>query len=818
MAWLSGDIKSAWRNARQRPGFAMAILLTLGVGIGATSAAFSVMDAVVLQPLPYQNADRVLGVWFSSPNFPGGLSRVRMSMATFLHWRDQSSAFEQFAVTQTTSVTVDDGTAVSRVVAGAVSADIFAVLGITPEAGRAFTLADNAPGAAPTVMLAESYWAAGFGRDPGVIGTAVVIDGETRRIVGVIPDEVRFPSDQVKLWLPLEIDASAAARTDFVYTAYGLLKPGVTVSAAAQDFDRLVNTLPEAWPSVFPRPLLERLQLSSLFVPLQDELVGDSRQAIVIVFMSTLVILLIVLANITNLLVVRGESRQRELAVRSAIGASPAHLRRALLVESSGYGIIGGLLGLCLGLGALALVKQLGFGTIPRLHEVGIDLRIAAVVIGVSILVGMVVGLVPAWRLGKTDLTTVLRSDSKSVVGQGSLSIRWALVTGQVALAMALLVNAGLLARSAAKLQSVDPGFRASGVIGARLFLPERDYPDYRSVERFYLDLVDRTRQLNGVDHAAAATFLPLRDGRIFYAYNFPDAADGQELPGPRLTKVVVDGYFQTMGIPLIEGRTINRDDIEVVTDVVVVNQAFARLQWPGGTAVGQRLRYGGGDGSEDGAWFEVIGVVGDVRDRDLALPGQPMVYFPMQERHAKDRRWREMSLAVRSSTPKAVSAALERLVADQDRHLPVADLRSMSEVKREATARLRYTTLLLVLSAASALFLAAVGLYGVLAFIVNDRRREMGLRMALGAEPRQVRRLVMRQALALVGSGAGLGILVTVATNRFLGTMLYGVGTLDVPTFLGVIATLAAVSWLAASIPSNRAAAVAPAITLKGD
>jgi predicted permease len=807
------------RGAIHRPGFAVAVLLSLASGIGAITAVITLVDTVLVRPLPYPGADRVLGAWFQSPNFPGGLDRVRQSKTTYQYIRERSEAFESFALAEQKTVTVDDGTQSTRIPAAVVTADIFSVLQVAPAVGRAFVADDNRPGGAPTVILGHDYWAEQFGRSADAVGKTITIDGVSRQIVGVLPQGARFPLDETRLWMPLEVDAAEVTR-DFIFTGYGRLREGASLEAATTDFQRLIGLLPDAYPSIFPRQLLERLQLSPLFVPLQQELVGDVRRPLLLTLLAVLIVLLIVVANVLTLFLVRNESKFHDVAIRIAIGAGPGRLARALITESLCYALVGSALGLALGFGALELLKRLGPGVIPRLADVAIGLRTVGAVAGLGVAVGLVLGLIPALRLRRANLAASLSAGGKTI-GQRreALRLRWVLVAGQVALALTLLVNAGLLVRSLAAIQAVRPGFNPHGVLGARLYLSERDYPTYSDVERFWEGFVRDVRALPGVQSAAAVTFLPLRDGRVFNPYEIEGHDTSTELPQTQLTKMVRDGYFETMDIPLVRGRRIERNDMEAVMDVAVVNEAFARDHWPGEDPIGKRIRYFSFGSEAPEPWFEIVGIVGDVRDRELTSPAPPIVYVPMQERHtSSEPRWREMSLAIRATNPEAMTEPVRELVAARDRGMPVYDVRSMDQVILDTTQRSRYTMYLIVIAALASLFIAAVGLYGVLSQRVSLRRREMGLRLALGARPAQVRGLILGQALALAGAGAVVGIFFTFGTNRLLQSLLYGVEVVDIPTFGVVVLLLAAVTWMASHLPAVRAATVAPAITLKED
>ncbi len=819
MQALMADILMAMRGMRRRPAFASAVILTLGIGIGAAGAVFALLDAVLLRPLPYAEAERIQGVWFASPNFPGGLSRVRQSVPTYLHLRDRSQVYESFALAERARVTVDEDGRPTRVTAATVTSDIFAVLRIRPLRGRAFVANDDAPGAQPIVILMESLWNSRFARDPAAIGSTMLLDGVRREIVGVLPNAVRFPENETQMWIPLTVDPNSTAGFDFIYTGYGRLRPGVTDAAANNDFLRLVQLLPESYPSLFPRPLVDRLKLSALFVPLQQELVGAARGSLLIALAAVLVVLLIVAVNVSNLFLVRNASRLRDYAVRAANGASPERLVRVLLTDGLVYALFGGVLGLLLGAAFLALLKQLGPEVIPRFNEVSFGLRTVIAMLSLSVLIGLSSGILPAIRVRRANVGLILRSAAKTVGLDGrALLARRVLVAGQVALAVALLVNAGLLLRSLAAANAIDPGFNARNVAGLRVYLSPQDYPDQQSFRRFMLNTADAARQLPGVDAAAAVSFLPLRDGRIFYPFRVEGDQATADLPTPRLRKLVSEDYFNTMGIRLTKGRSITRDDLESDAAVVVINEAFARLHWPGADAVGKRVAYAAAQGVADSTWLEIVGVVSNVRDRELTADAPPILYAPLQPRHLSGSTWREMSIAIRGPAPEATLQRVREAIAKLDPKVPAWDLRTMQQVLTDVSARSRYTMLLVIVAALSALVLAAIGVYGVLAQVVADRRREMALRIALGSTPAAVRSMVVRSAATLAGAGTIVGLAITPLTNRVVASALYAVRPLDPATIAGVALLVMVVAWASAWMPAARAAAVHPSIALKDE
>lgn len=811
MGALKQDVSDALRGMWRQPGFVAVVAVSLGVGLGAAGAVLSLVDAVLIRPLPYPEVEQVYGVWFKSPNFPGGLDRVRQSPATFVHLRDQNRTFAAVALADAAMATIDDGQRVRRDPSAWVTADLFRVLGVEAERGRALDEGDSAPGAEPVVVISHDYWATRFGARTDAVGSFLDVDGVRRRIVGVLPQGVRFPETQTGLWLPLTIDPTRLEGSDFVNTGYVRLRPGVDLATADADFMRMVDLLPETYPTFFPRPLLARLQLSSLFVPLKDELVGDVRQPLLVVLLGVGAVLVIVATNVAGLFIVRNASRLHDLAVRTAAGAPVSRVVRAVHTEALVYGLVGALLGLVGAWGTLGLLRRVGAGVIPRISEVGLGLRPTLAILLVALALSVAVASFTLVRLRALDLGAALRAGGKSVgPARRTVRLRRLLVAAQVSLAVVLLVNTGLLLRTARGLQAVPLGFQTGQQLGLRVFLPERDYPSFDDARRFHHETVDALLQLPGVEAASAASFLPQRDGRVFVPWQVEGDLATADLPTPRLLVAVDAGYAEALGIPVLEGRTLTRQDALTEQPVVAVSQAFAETYWPGRSALGQRIRSG-----SQGPWLSVVGVLGDVRQRELAEPPPPIVYAPLVE-SASTARWREMSFVVRAPDPERLIPVVADLIGARDRSVPVYDVETLDHTLGAVTARLRYTLWLTLAAAVSAVFLCAVGLYGLLAQVVTEGRQEMAVRLALGATNRSVQSRVLRQALGVVGAGIGAGLLATAFSTRVLRSLLFDVSTTD-PAAMGAAVTLLVVVALGAAwLPARKAAALPPALILR--
>lgn len=818
-AQLRDDAASALRGLRRRPGFTVAALATLTLGLGASAALLGLVDSVLLRPLPYPDADRIHAVWFASPTLPGGLDRVRHSEGTYVHFRDRSEVYAAFALAQSFSVTVDDGVRATRVPAARVTPDLHEVLGREVAVGRSLQPRDMAPDGEPVILLSDALWAERYGRAPDALGQMLTVDGVDRRIVGVLPKDLRFPSAEVRMWVPMSIDEARPDALNFLYTGYGRLAPGKDRVAAEADFLRLVDLLPDVMPEFFPRPLLERAQFSPRIETLPEVVLGDSGPVFALLGVAVLVLLAIAGTNVASLTVVRTEGRVLDLAVRAASGATTRRIQRLLLIEGVALAWAGAVLGALVAGPALQTFARGGEGLLPRLSEVGLTGRALAFTFVAASVLGLGAGALPALRVRGERLTGQLRSGVRSVgAGRSAARIRKVLVAAQVALAVVLVMNAGLLVRSFQRVLSVDTGFDSEGVLTARLALDGRGYRDLDEAWAFLLPFIDHVSTLPGVTAAALSNHLPLREGRIFRPFVVQDVPETAELPNPRLTRIVTDRYFETLGVSVAAGRTFDRDDVLADRPVAIVSRSLAEAWWPGQSALGKQVSYGGDEGGDGPEWLEIVGVAENVRDRDIDAEPAAMVYVPFQRRHLGNERWRELSLALRGVDPAGAVPALRRALADRDRSVPLYDVRTMSEVVRDVTRRDRTVMALLVASALVALALAAVGLYGVLSYVVNERRREIGLRLALGAEPFQVRRLVVRQAGTLVGLGLLGGLVALAYTRGIVEQSLYGVEGTDPATLVAVLVILAGVSALATYGPAGRASSLSPTITLRAE
>jgi predicted permease len=813
-AALSLELRQALRRLAQAKGLSSAVVLTLALAIAANAAVFSLVRCVLLSPLPYPDPDRLVGFWMTSPAFSDN-APIRQSPATYLHFGKHNRTFDSMALAEPETVTLDDGHSPERLQAALVTSPLYRVLRTPAAAGRTLSREDSLPGAEPVLVLSHELWASRFGRDRSVVGRTFKIDGVLRKVVGVLPPGLNFPAEDTRLWLPLEFDPAAPVPLRFRYAGYGRLKAGVSPQTAVNDLDRLINTLPDAYPDGFSRQVIEEAEIRSQVRPLKEEIVGDIRPALWTLLGAVLAVLLIATANLASLFAVRADSRHQELAVRNALGARRWQLLASLLAEGFWLAAAGTAAGLLLAVMALQVLKLLATGEIPRLDQVRLDAGVAALTAGIALFAGLLAGAVSALEVGWRSLNEHLRT---GLPGTGEkpakTRLRDVLVVAQVALALVLAVGSGLLVRSYWALSRTEVGFQAQDVLTLRVALPESDYGEWPRVVDFFHRYADQVRALPEVRAAAVASDLPLRDEPLLLPFILEDdPKTSDEVRPMALTKLVSDGYFATLGIPVLAGRPLARADAEEARGSVVVNQAFADQHWRGKDPLGRRLRLGSGE-----TWLTVVGLVGNVLDRSVVKPAEPILYIPLQGPESYYfARW-EMSVAVRSGRAEGLVPSLRRTLAQMDRGLPVYQIQTLDQVVEDASARTRFTAVLLVMAALGALILGAVGLYGLVAFTVVRRRREIGIRMALGAQRGRVRAMVVGKALTLACLGVVLGGAGAIYLGRFLASQLYQVRPSDPLTLAGAVAVMTVVAWLAGDMAARRAARLDPAATLRDE
>jgi putative ABC transport system permease protein len=799
------DVKFALRTLARSPGFTAVAVLTMALGIGATAAIFSAVNGVLLRPLPYPDADRITVLWLN--NEQEGIERDVTSYPMFEDWSESSSYAAVAGHSMATGTFTADGDA--DLYAGAwVTGDFFRVLGVAPALGRALDRTNTVSGEDQVVVLSHGLWTRRYGADPLIVGRTVTINGSPQEVVGIMPRGFSYP-DGVEYWAPLAPESEnwrelTESRNALWLSVLGRLHEGVPVERAAAELDGIMARLVDEG--------LTAPGNGVLVEPLRDTVVGSVRPALLVLLGAVGFVLLIACANVANLLLARGARRRRELSVRAALGASGRRLAQQALVESLVLGAIGGAAGLGLGLVGTSALVALSPQDLPRLDGVRVDGAVVGFAALVALATGLLFGLAPAWQAARSGIAASLR-DSDRGSGGGMSRVRPALVMVEVALAVVLLVGAGLLVRSFAALQTVDPGFQAERMLSFRVIVGSAAYPEPERVRNFQQELLERVGALPGVEAATAANTLFLSrlpnmgsvaiEGR-------PPAGDLDPITAVT-NDFVAPGFFRTMGMPIVQGRSFEPGDVAGGTQVVVVNETFVRRLMQGEEPIGRRFTRGNSEDPE-AVWQTIVGVVADSRRAGLAEPIRPEAYRPMTQVSP-----RSIEVLVRTAGPPlGVAPQARALLRELDPNMPMAQLRTVEGAMAEAVATRRFVMMLLAGFATLAVALAAIGIYGVLAFLVGERTRELGIRLALGADRRTVIGMVLRQSLRYVLPGLAFGAVGALALTRLLQAQLFGIQPTDPVTFLAVLTLLLAVALLASWVPAWRAANVQPVEALR--
>ncbi|HXM33400.1 MAG TPA: ABC transporter permease [Chthoniobacterales bacterium] len=797
------DLKFAFRQLLKSPGFTAATVTTLALGIGANAAIFSVVNSVLLRPLPYKEPDQIwmLLATHQSADLDSGL----ISMADYLDYKEQATAFEQLAAFTSVSRDLTGGGEPERIQLGVVSHDLFPALGVAPALGRIFSPEEDRPAAERVAILSHEIWQRRFGSDPGLIGRAISIGDVPYVVIGIMPPGFRVAQIAADIWTA----ARGASPRDYrIFNLVGRPKAGVRIEQAQSEMSALAARLAQQYPET-------NAGLGLRLLPLREYLVGDVRIALLVLLGAVALVLLIACANVANLLLVRAISRQREIAIRTALGASRGRLMKQLVTEGLVLAGIGGAFGLLLSLGAISGLKNFLPADLPRLAEVRADWRVLTFCAGTTLLTGVIFGLLPALRITKQNLNDSLKGRGRgNSAGKTERRFRSALAIAELALAMILMAGAGLLIQSFIHLQQVDPGFNTRNLLTMQVSLPRSRYADDNRRAAFFAELISRLEKLPGVETAAATLQAPLIgldvDKSTFTIKGAPPHATGQEPAAP--LHVVTPEYFRTMNIPLRSGRALTERDDRNAPGVVIINEAMARRYWPNESPVGRQLKLGLAFLPGDAMEREIIGVVGNVRHFGLALNEEPQMYIPHRQ-----SPWPEMTLVLRANPNVASLAAAARAqVSLMDRELPVAKVITMEQGLQDSVAQPRFRALLLGLFAALAVILGAIGLYSVMAYSVSQRTNEIGVRMALGANARDVMKMIFREGSSIVALGLIIGLAGALGLTRLLTSLLFGVGAGDPLTYAGISILLALVALLACYLPARRAMKVDPMVALR--
>ncbi len=805
MNTLLQDIRYAVRSLRRSPGFAAAAIATLALGIGANAAVFSLVRSVLLRPLPFPEADRLVAIAESNPE--KGWDIFAVSPPNFFDWQEGSRSFSAMAAYTTTSATLTGRGEPEQLNATVATGGFFPALAVAPQLGRTFGAAETVRGNERAVVLSHGLWMRRFGGDPGIVGGTIALDDEPHTVLGVMPPGFRFPEDGADLWAPLAFGPEVSTQRGAHYlNVVARRRSDVPLGEARAEIRSIADRLRVAYPRT-------NEGYTAVVTPLAETLVGGVRPALLILLAAVGLVTLIACANVANLLLIRASRRGAEMAIRTALGASRLRLARQLLTESLLLASAGAAAGLALAAGSLDLVVRLAPANVPRLSEVRIDEGVLAFTAAWTLAAAVVFGLAPtlaALRPGPARSLRAAGADAGS--GRGAVRLRRVLVAGQIAIALVLLVGAGLLVRSLARLSSVDPGFRAENVLAFDVTLPEKRYPDEARQAAFTELLLARMRALPGAQSAGAVFGLPLTGLSFSSSMRIDGAPEGSDEPSAQL-RVASPDYFRTLGIPLLAGRLFGPEDRYGAPHAILASAAGAKKLWPQGNALGRHVRFGARPG-QTRIEGEIVGIVGDVRDDELGVGPVPEFYASLAQAPVSG-----FHVALRTAgPPERLAEAARAEVRRLDPDLVVNGLSSLREIVSRSVARPRFTARLLLLFAAMALALSAVGIYGVIAFAVAQRTREIGIRMALGADRRAVHRLVLADGMRLAVAGLAVGLAGALVASRLLTGLLYEVRPADFATHATVTFVLFAVALAACWIPARRASRVEPMAALRSE
>jgi putative ABC transport system permease protein len=797
------DIRFGVRMMRKRPGFTFIAVLTLALGIGANTAIFSLVNAVLLRPLPYADPDRLVTMVKAYPQ--KGLDSWGLSQSDFAMYRDQNHVFEKMAAYSSIGFNLTGVGEPERLRGASVTVDFFSVLGAEPALGRDFRPEEDTPGKNVVCILSYGFWQRRFGGDPQILGTSLNLNNTATEVVGIMPQGFGYPDRLVDVWIPVGLNPQK--RNPFILAAIARLKPGTLASEARAETTTIMWN--EARQSDNPPP--EGADLTTIVIPLKELITGETEKPLLILLAAVGFVLLIACANVANLMLARATSRTREMAVRLALGASPGRVIRQLLTESLLLAMTGAVTGTLLAWWGVRMLNRLPVEGIPRIDEVNVNGTVLIFTAAVAALTGLLFGLAPAFGAYRLGLNAGMREGLRGSATASSRRVNNALVVGQFALSVILLIGAGLMLKSFQHLISVNPGFQPDNVLTLRLSLPGRKYAGPAQSSQFYQSLLERVRSLPVVRDAGVISNLPFGSSRTSDGY----VVEGHEPPDSNVypnaqDRVVSSGYFQSIGMVLLRGRDFSETDLNDSQPVAIVDEMLALQYWPDGNAIGKRIRYGWATGPD--SWMTIVGVVAGIKHRSLTEMREPYMYMPLAQNPQLS-----MYLAVRTTDdPAAVASAVRSRIQELDPDLPVYSIRTMTELVGQTLNSKRLTNLLLTAFSLLAVALASVGIYGVMSLYVSSRTTEFGIRLALGAEPRYLLRSILRQGLALTSVGIAVGIAGALVLTRALASLLFEVSATDPIVYGGVALLLVAVALAACYIPARRGARVDPLVALR--
>ena len=805
---LLQDVRYAMRTLVRTPGFAIVAVLALALGIGANTAIFTIVNAALIEPLPFKDPDRLVLVWETNPRRPGRSNTV--GPANYIRWRERATSFEDLSGFADQRAVLTGGGEPEEVTAQLVIGDMFQILGVPALLGRTFTDAERADAASNVTVLSHRLWQRRFGGDPGLVGRTIQLNGATTTVVGVMPPDVQLLTKNslvgrvTDLWMPFPLPPSARNPRGRSISVVGRLEPGASIQQAQAEMNTIAAGLAAELPD-FDTGWGARV------VALRDELAGDIRPALLVLAGAVAFVLLIACANVANLLLARGAARHREMAIRSALGAAKFRVMRQLLTESLVLGLVGGIVGLLVAQWSLDLLLALSPVDLASLGHVRLSYPVLAFTAVVCLLTAVICGFAPAFEGARADVQESLKEGARSVAGgRRARRLRQAFVVSEVALAVVLLVGAGLMIRSFSSLQAVDTGMNTKNVLTVRVALPGRKYNEPAKTLRFFEEATRRSAALPGVQSAGIVSYLPfssLGAGTRFTIVGEPPPAPGND----HTTDVTVCdvGYLQTMQVPLVKGRLFSEREMREKSDVVVVNEALAQRYFPGQDPIGKQLVI---EMTDPNVPTEIIGIVSNSKFTDLRTEARPTTLWPHPQ-----LPYTAMTLTVRTGAdPLSFASLIEREVHAIDKDQPVSDVRTMDQWVARTMAQARFSSVLLTVFALLALLLASIGIYGVMSYAVTQRTSEIGIRLALGAETRNILSLVVGNGLRLAGLGLAIGTVLALVLSRTLSSLLFNTAASDPLTFAGVVVVLGAVALLASYLPARRASHIAPVEALR--
>jgi putative ABC transport system permease protein len=800
---LAQDLRYALRMLLRAPAFSAIAMLTFAVGIGANTAIFSVVNGVLLRPLPYPDAERITLIWMD--NRRQGIREDITSYPTYMDWRSQGTSYQHMAAFRPTAFTLTGGNEPERLEGSLVTANFFDVMGVSPIRGRVFTQANETPGQDALALISHGLWQRVYGGRDDVLGKTITLNGRPHEVIGVMPSELQWP-EKAELWTPLAPPQQAReARGGFWLPVIGRLKPGISPERAQTEMSAIAARLEEAYPV--------NRGFGAYVVPLHDQLVGDIERPLLILLASVGFVLLIACANLANLMLGRTAGRRKELAIRTALGAGRGRLLRQLVTEAFVLALFGGSLGLVLAYWSIQSFIAVGGDTIPRPDAIAVDARVLGFTLALASMAALLAGLLPAWSGSRAAVARNLREGARQTGGAANHRTRSVLVAAEVALALVLLTGAGLLLRTLWSMQGIDRGFSTGRIATATVSVSGTAYPQPADVRTFYARLLERVRALPGVESAATGTgvYQPLVTSSGVYSI------EGRPLPPPEErveypVEAVSPGYFETLGVSLVSGRSFREQDHADAPRVVVINETLARVGWPGQDPIGRRMK--AGDQDSNSPWMTVVGVIADIRRADVQRTIRPELYMCALQATPRTQR-----ILVRvAGDPQAILPSLRREVQALDPQLPLFNARTLASEFGETLNQPRFQATLFAAFAGIALLLAAIGVYGVTSNAVSQRTQEVGIRMALGAKRGDVLRLIVGQHVRPALAGVALGLVSAVILSGYLQSLLYGVGATDPATFATVALALLAVATLACWLPARRATRVDPLIALRAE